>query len=118
MWMDKKGVAHSVAIPRPRRCVARKFVVQLRRHRKELDDEFLGCLEDRSIAEFTAVRQQFSRRKLRGRALPANVKIGKGCADPDVAIRDVAIKAIDQVPVQWRLDAVMVLGDILDAWES
>lgn len=111
------GVAHTVAIPRPAEHVAKKLRVRLRRRRAELDDAFRAALEDRAIADFAAVSGQFSRRELRDQQLPDGIVIGKGCTD-DEPIRDAVTRAIERIPVQWRLDVVLVLGDLLDGWDD
>lgn len=115
--MHKKGVAHTVAVPEPGDYVAPEFLTFLRLHRAQLDDEYRDFLEEQSIAEFAAVADQFTDGSLRD-ALPEDLNIGSGCASSDQSVQDALNDAIAQVPIQWRLDAVLVLGDLLDEWDD
>lgn len=118
MWMDKKGVAHTVAVPEPGDYVDSEFLTFLRLHRGQLDDEYRDSLEEQSIAEFATVADQFTDGSLREEALPEDLNIGSGCASSDQSVQDAMNDAIAQVPIQWRLDAVLVLGDLVDEWDD
>lgn len=117
MWIDKKGVVHTVALPQPDDYVDPEFLAEIRLHRAELDYEYRGFLEDRAIAEFKSVRGQFAPRMLGEQALPDDFTIGSGSANSGEPIRTAVSNAIAQLPVEWRLDAVMVLGALLDEWD-
>lgn len=77
MWIDKKGVVHTVALPQPDDYVDPEFLAEVRLHRAELDYEYRGFLEDRAIAEFKAVRQ-FATKMLGEQALPDDSRSAAG----------------------------------------
>lgn len=116
--MDKNGVAHTVAVPRPSGYVDPAFMTYLRLHRAELDYEYRDFLEKRSITEFADAAHRFADGDLREQALPDDVNIGEGYMYTGESFRTAVDSAIARVSVQWRLDAVLVLGDLLDDWDD
>lgn len=112
MWVDDEGVAHTVALPKPRQLMTKSFRRALGAlvdsHGARLD-ELLAEAEDTLLAGGALTPDEPEVRVIfEGRPPPAKILHGEPKSPEAVA------EAVGQVDTRWRLDVVLALQDYVD----
>jgi hypothetical protein len=115
MWVDSDGVGHTVALPDPESRLDPSFLRVVRTHFGELDEDFLDDFEGEIIGESVARLRPETRV---GKPLPNRFQIGTGLDDLGKPVSDLLRDAVRNLPVRWRLDALLVTVDAYDAWRD
>jgi hypothetical protein len=105
-------------MPDPEILVDPAFLEYLARERDSIPSELLEELEDQAIEDFSAAQSTGDVTSSPGMPMPASIRLGSTQAHMKGSVGDLIGSAIAQVAIEWRLDAVMVLTDLLDAWEE
>ena len=116
MWVDDDEQVHTVAIPDPRphfpEDLVRRIQSSSRAEQKRLY-EFLEALEDEVIDEIDDLRvDQEEEARFAELEIPDELVLSVADLDDDWMTR--TIEALALVPIRWRLDFVLALGDLVD----
>ena len=117
MWIDEKGVVHTVALPHPKTRVDRNFRKFLKANRSGIGKDFFDNLGDQTIEDLLASAASFSTESLEGEAFPVDVKIGEDVSFEAVTVEDAIERAVASLPLEWRVDALWILEDVTDSWD-
>lgn len=111
MWVDYDGVAHTVALPRPKQLMTKSFRVSLEVLVQSDPDAVQAALEIAEEQVFE-VEPAAAAPEVEARfvGLPPPRKILRG------SVEDVSglVAALDRVDQRWRLDAILALHDYID----
>jgi hypothetical protein len=112
VWVDEQGVAHTVALPKPKQVMTKSFrhcVDSLVRTERAQVETVLAAAEEaifeRGLGESI---DPGTETEFEGRTPPAKVLDGVLVEAKDLT------SAIDAVDIRWRLDVVLALQDYVD----
>lgn len=112
VWVDDQGVAHSVALPKPKEVMTKSFrhcVDSLLRTERAQVETVLAAAEE-AIFEHGLGESidPDTETEFEGRTPPAKILDGVLAEAKDLT------SAIDAVDIRWRLDVVLALQDYVD----
>jgi hypothetical protein len=112
MWVDSKGVAHTVALPDPAAVMDPDFRVALSALAEHASDHVLGVLHECEVALFEDVAASRWDPEIEAlfEAVPPPAGLLTGRLASPWALRD----ALEGTDPRWRLDAICAVGDFLD----
>lgn len=112
MWVDARGVAHTVASPEPHEHLAPALLAAL----SAADPETLERVESVLSGAEDDIYSDLPRGPVGpvGEGLPAELVIGEGY-DGSAPLDEYAHDLVASTDSVWRLDVVMALTDVVDA---
>ena len=112
MWVDEQGVAHTVALPKPKQVMTKSFrhsVDSLLRTERSQVETLLAAAEE-AIFEHGLWEPIDPGAETEFEGRPPQTKILDGVLAEAKDLRS----AIDAVDLRWRLDVVLALQDYVD----
>lgn len=116
MWLDKNDRAHTESIPDPESYFDHRFLRFVKKNYRCIDDSFIDSFQD-EIIEKCLKDPEYSRIKssdLKERELPDDISIGADISSFKRGVHPIVRKAVNDLPLEWRLDATWCISDVVD----